>query len=298
MFLFFNMFSMRSFVFGISLFYFLSLGSGCSGSGPVHRPAAAPSEMFPDPATASLAEVTPTAAEQLYRGLCASCHGLDGRAETPLSRELSPAPSDLTSCIFKFRRTPSGSLPLPEDLLRTLYIGLPGSAMPSLGGLLPLPDLRGLARQVRAFCPRFATLLPEPAVEVPAPPLYDEASTVRGARVYAAQGCAGCHGPQGQGDGPAATTLRETRGRPIRPRDFRPGIFRSGLGRADLYRTLATGLDGTPMPGLAQELPAEQRWDLVHFVVSRSAGRSRVLRYLERGSGWLDPVEAWSLPWR
>ena len=56
----------------------------------------------------------------------------------------SPAPSDLSRCNFKQRSTPSGTLPKDDDLLRTLYVGLPGSAMPSFGDVLSVPVLRAL----------------------------------------------------------------------------------------------------------------------------------------------------------
>lgn len=77
-----------------------------------------------------------------------------------------------------------------------------------------------------------------------------------GRRVYE-QRCVGCHGPKGDGQGPAARFLDPS------PRDFSRGIFkfRSTAGKnslptdADLYATISHGLWGTAMPpwyGLAE----------------------------------------------
>jgi mono/diheme cytochrome c family protein len=41
-------------------------------------------------------DAEPTAADQLYRRYCASCHGVDGRGGGPVAPALSPRPPDLT----------------------------------------------------------------------------------------------------------------------------------------------------------------------------------------------------------
>lgn len=52
----------------------------------------------------------------------------------------------------------------------------------------------------------------------------------------------------------------------INPRDFRAGDFRGGNTPEDLYRRIADGISGTPMP--AAKLEPEQIWHLVNFVRS------------------------------
>jgi cytochrome c oxidase cbb3-type subunit 2 len=44
--------------------------------------------------------------------------------------------------------------------------------------------------------------------------------------------------------------------------------MKSGPAPQDIYKALSTGLDGTPMPSYGDSLNAEQRWDLVHYVMS------------------------------
>src|SRR5439155_1527662 len=82
--------------------------------------------------------------------------------------------------------------------------------------------------------------------------------------------CAWCPGTDGRGEGPAAPALRDSDGLPIRPADLRyPARFKGGAEPADLYRTLMSGLDGTPMPSYASAFDdARAPWDLVAYLGS------------------------------
>ena len=74
----------------------------------------------------------------------------------------------------------------------------------------------------------------------------------------------------GTGNGPSASTLRDNWGNPIAPRNFTHGgnDMKSGPAPQDMYKAFSTGLDGTPMPSYADFLNPDQRWDLVHYVMS------------------------------
>lgn len=241
----------------------------------------------------------PEVGRRLYASLCRSCHGADGRGRTALALDLRPTPADLTRCNFKLRSTPSGSSPTDRDLLRTLYVGLPGAAMPGFAGQVSLPGLRALVRQVKQRCDRFATERPEASLLRPAPaPRYSDDSVSRGRLVYLEQRCAACHGDTGRGDGPASATLKDAQGRAIRPRDHTRGVFRSGFGRADVLRAFSTGMDGTPMPALPATVTPRQRWDLAHYIVSLSLRRGRLQRTLEAPPSWYEPLATWGLLWR
>ncbi len=119
-------------------------------------------------------------------------------------------------------------------------------------------------------------------------------SVARGKEVFQSEvaACAKCHGPEGHGDGPqqdyddwtkdwtvrigidpndeAAQVPLVARGalppRQIDPRDFRAGLYRGGAEPEQIYRRIAAGIDGTPMP--AATLPEEDIWHLVNFVRS------------------------------
>ncbi|MFN7706765.1 MAG: cytochrome c, partial [bacterium] len=59
---------------------------------------------------------------------------------------------------------------------------------------------------------------------------------------------------------------------PDRPRDLHAGVYRGGASSQDLYRRIAGGIDGSPMPALPlkpanpQGWTSQDVWDLVHFV--------------------------------
>src|SRR5439155_10742715 len=112
----------------------------------------------------------------------------------------------------------------------------------------------------------------------PAPPLTPD-RVARGAQLYKDADCATCHGDRGRGDGPSAPALKDEQGLPIRPTDLtRPERFKVGGTPADLYRTLMTGLAGTPMPSYADALEPNQAWDLVAYVLSLARNGRAALR--------------------
>src|SRR3989304_3036888 len=65
----------------------------------------------------------------VYLDHCAICHGAAGDGEGMAAHMFMVRPRDFGRGVFKFRSTPSGSLPTDEDLARTIRRGLPGSAM-------------------------------------------------------------------------------------------------------------------------------------------------------------------------
>ena len=257
------------------------------------------------PFATSIPAVTPRVApreagRRLYAAMCSACHGHHGRATTSLGQDLNPRARDFTRCNFKYRWTPSGSLPTDEDILRVLHVGLPGTAMPSFADVLSLPAMRALVREVKARCSRFADEKPPAPLASPAKPVpYGEASVARGRAIYLQQKCSSCHGDTGGGDGPAAASLKDLQGRPVHPRVHTRGVFRSGFSRVDIYRAFSTGLDGTPMPALPETGVSEaERWDLTNYIVSLSHRRGRAWRFIQQAPSWYEPAATWGMPWR
>jgi mono/diheme cytochrome c family protein len=79
--------------------------------------------------------------------------------------------------------------------------------------------------------------------------------------------CWKCHGQEGFGDGPSASSLTDSNDQPIRPYNFSAGSrFKCGTSNQDLYKIFMTGVDGTPMPSFADVVKPEEGWDLVHFL--------------------------------
>ena len=88
-----------------------------------------------------------------------------------------------------------------------------------------------------------------------------------GAGLYKEAGCDTCHGAKGRGDGPSAPELKDDAGHPIKPFNFASGRpMKGGQGPDAVYKTVMTGLQGTPMPGFGDALEPAQGWAIVAYV--------------------------------
>lgn len=201
-----------------------------------------------------------TLGAEVYRVRCTQCHGVGGDGRGPHAIRLSVPPRDFTAGVYELRSTPSGSLPTDLDLFRSVSRGLRGTAMIPWT-FLPEEERWAVLEHVKSFSPRFAEETAGEPVEVPPAPEETPALRARGAETWRRAGCADCHGPEGRGDGPSVPTLKRDGGQPIRPPPFAGGRFLRGGSLAELYLTLVTGLDGTPMPSYAS-LPPEDLWAL------------------------------------
>jgi putative copper resistance protein D len=93
---------------------------------------------------------------------------------------------------------------------------------------------------------------------------YSAPSVARGAPLYA-ENCVVCHGAKGRGNGPLAGKLS------IRPADLtQEHLFAHKSG--DIYWWVSNGRGDGVMPGFAGKLTPDQRWDLINFVLARTAG--------------------------
>ena len=68
---------------------------------------------------------------EVYHQRCVGCHGEKGDGNGPAAAFLDPRPRNFTVPAFKFRTTPSGSLPTDGDLYRTITRGVRWTAMPT-----------------------------------------------------------------------------------------------------------------------------------------------------------------------
>src|ERR1035438_360357 len=207
----------------------------------------------------------------LYERYCIFCHGQygDGRGES--APYLDPKPRDFTKAVFKCRSTPSGSLPLDSDLYDTISRGVHASGMPSWKPLLRQERV-DLIAYIKTFSSAFQEEKAGTPVEIPPEPASSAESIQRGAQVFQSMNCWSCHGKDGRGHGPSASTLTDTKGYPITPFDFTGGSqFKCGETDRDMFRDLITGLDGTPMPSFASAMTTDQKWDTVHYLRSLSS---------------------------
>ena len=220
----------------------------------------------------------------VYASRCVICHGPsgDGKGLTGIIHRAQTSgiviaiyPRDFTAGVFKFRSTPSGSLPTNDDLMRTVTEGISRSGMPSHSDL-SLEDRRAVVEFIKTFSPKWQEQEASEPIDIGAVPSFvaTPESVDRGREAYALMQCAKCHGERGRGDGPSSGVLQDSWGDRILPFDFTSGPLKGGATAAAIYRTFVTGLDGTPMPSYGDAIEAEDRWHLVSYCLELMGGRS------------------------
>ncbi|WP_298866329.1 ethylbenzene dehydrogenase-related protein [uncultured Gimesia sp.] len=250
--------------------------------------------------------------KKLYKQHCAACHGQSGDGKGIAAPFLFPKPRNFTTGKFRLVST-KNRVPSKEDLEAILHRGMPGSAMPPFAHLKE-GELKALVEEVQRLFQdglrnRYILALKEeeeltdeeiaaedvqqeieefiqlrttvgPTREVPHIDASDEAAIARGKILYLKKGCNKCHGDTAVGDG--LQKMVDDDGYPTRPRDLTRGIFKGGHDVASLYRRIAYGMPGTPMPSSETALKPQEMIDLVHFTLSLSNEEQRQRSILKR----------------
>lgn len=212
--------------------------------------------------------------KMIFSMSCIYCHGSKGRGDGAASVFIGPyshpRPNDFTRGIFKFRSTESGELPMLSDLMRTIREGIPGF-MPSFRNMGE-KKIRKVALYISKQFIEIDEELPTESsikyVEHVGPYTYSVQSVKRGQALFYKLKCFECHGEDGKG---GRVDLKDERGLLIRPVDLtRQETFGNGISHEDIYRSIMTGLDGTPMPGYSDLFTGNEKsaWDLVHYILS------------------------------
>jgi cytochrome c oxidase cbb3-type subunit 2 len=206
------------------------------------------------------------AGRQLYYRYCWGCHGARGNGDGENAPYLNILPRNFVAATFKCRSTPTGTLPLDQDLFNTLIRGINFTNMPNWSALTD-QQRADLVAFIKTFSPRWKTEKPGDPIQIPPEPALSVASIKHGSELFQKLECWKCHGQEGRGDGPSASTLTDSNDQPIRPYNF-TSDNRSKCGKTnqDVYKIFMTGLDGTPMPSFADVIKPEDAWDLVHFL--------------------------------
>ena len=231
--------------------------------------------------------------KEVYERRCAGCHGTEGDGNGPAATFMyDNRPRNFTQAVYKFRSTPSDSLPTDGDLLRTLTRGIRGSSMPAWHMLSEKARLSVIQYikyelSVDRSDPEdpysiFEEEEPEPPLHIPRPPEPSVDMIVRGEQIWQEAGCLECHGASGAGDGVKSAGLEDDNLFPILPADLTSGQFKSGPLVSDIYRSVSNGLSGTPMPSYSDSFDEDDRWALSYYVLSLSS--------------FTDPLTAEKLP--
>jgi mono/diheme cytochrome c family protein len=239
---------------------------------------------------------------KLYKRHCLDCHNLNGDGRGARSgTTLIPPPRDYRQGAFKFVTSGEGGKPRRADLLRTLYAGLKGTAMPafsllqegerdllagyvtylSIRGQVEFESLRALgageANDPEARLKRIvgeweaAEAAPAPPGEPddgePGTPTF-EAAVRRGHALFTAKAdnaCVSCHGDYGR-----KPVLRyEVWGTVAKPANLVEPNRKGGAAAADAYARVRFGIAAVGMPAHAPPTYTDRDvWDLVRFVTA------------------------------
>ncbi len=243
----------------------------------------------------------------VYREHCQQCHGVSGDGNGLAAQYLTPRPRDYRMGVFKFTSTPYGYKPRREDLMRTIERGVTGTSMPSFARL-PKKDLEAVTDYVLALTHRgeLERLLAATAdaegeldeemtqdaidtiesqwqqarqnvvePETKMPPITPE-SVAAGAALFQKRECFKCHGHDGRGGLAGGIEVgNDVWGNKDPAADLTSGMLHGGQLPLDVYRRIASGINGTPMPAFRDAFPDDPDaiWQLAHFVLSLAEKR-------------------------
>ena len=219
--------------------------------------------------------------KEVYEARCLGCHGEKGDGNGPAATFLyNQRPRNFNAGEFKFRLTQK-PVPTDGDLLRTITRGVRGTAMPAWYEL-PLNDRLAVIQYIKYVLAvdrsdptkPYAYFTEEPPGEplyIGQPPAPSPDVLAHGKQVWQTAKCFECHGATGKGNGEQVGSLKDDLGFPIRPANLTSGQFKSGSAVEDIFRTISTGLSGSPMPSYRDSLPEADRWALAYYILSLSA---------------------------
>jgi mono/diheme cytochrome c family protein len=207
--------------------------------------------------------------ETVYKHMCVFCHGADGNGGGKATAYLYPWPRDFRKGIFKHRTTPPGSLPLDKDIFRTIQKGVSGTAMPGWKNALTEEETWSVVEYVKTFSERFKNEVPKPAIDPGPISAATPESIADGEKLYKEMQCQSCHGTDLKGEGSLASELFDIWDHRVFVYDLsNPNAYKFGYQPKDIYMTLTTGIDGTPMKNYGH-LTDQERWDITNFIYSK-----------------------------
>lgn len=135
--------------------------------------------------------------------------------------------------------------------------------------LIGIPVILLIVSLAVALPPLTIQAYPETYRRPPVP--FDAISIANGAALYT-QHCVECHGHQGMGNGIKSRTLS------TKLPDLLTEPHTAEHTPGDFYNWITYGMVNTDMPGYAEKLSDEERWDLVNYVHALSRGyQARIL---------------------
>jgi mono/diheme cytochrome c family protein len=177
----------------------------------------------------------------LYGTYCAVCHGVDGRADTPVGRMLMPHPRNFADPIEMARVT-------VDRIYQTIKEGKPGTAMAAWEQVLTETQIGDVIDYVRSLAVPSGRALSA-----------EQLSIEVGRRIYE-RDCAVCHGVNGRADTEAGKVLRPS------PSQFADPIEMARLDDGRMYAAIKLGRPGTAMGGWGELLSPAEIIDVMRYV--------------------------------
>ncbi|MEZ6100178.1 MAG: c-type cytochrome [Pirellulaceae bacterium] len=241
--------------------------------------------------------------QDVYQQRCAACHGVTGDGNGVAAEYLDPKPRDYRRGIFKFSSTGRAGKPLRSDLKRIIMRGAKGTSMPNFRWL-PDEDMEPLIDYVTLLSKRgelelklideadfelepeddmdpeivaeyasdindnWATARETLVLPVSPMPPFNEESIALGQQAFISKGCSKCHGEDGRGH-TQENVGKDDWGNTTFAADLTSGMLHGGRRYIDVYRRIAAGINGTPMPAFGDTFKDEPDtiWHLTHFVI-------------------------------
>jgi len=210
------------------------------------------------------------AGKKIYEIKCYYCHGIKGDGNGSDAPRLDPKPRNFTRNEYKIRSTGLSVLPTDEDLFRIISSGVEGTAMPFWNTLTP-EERWQVIFYIKTFNSEFKENSERAEVALGGGSASSPDSIKRGKKLFKEAKCVLCHGEDGRGEGALTTTLKKQWDLPFKARDLTQSwMYKGGNTEADIYRSVTTGLNETPMGSYADYLTDDDRWHLSHYVKSIS----------------------------
>jgi len=207
--------------------------------------------------------------KKVYEKRCWYCHGITGGGNGPAAKTMFPKPRNFTRNEFKVRSTPFGSVPTDEDLFRIITSGIEGTAMP-FWNTISETERWQVVYYLKTFNEQFKKDT-SPEVLSVGNVVATQESIEKGRELFKEMKCYNCHGEDGRGNGPLTVAMQTQWNMPYRARDLTQSWnFKGGNTAGDIYRTISTGFNETPMGSYKDKLTDEERWSLAHYVESIS----------------------------
>ncbi|MBI4269805.1 MAG: c-type cytochrome [Candidatus Rokubacteria bacterium] len=176
----------------------------------------------------------------IYAARCAACHGVDGRADTPIGRLLRPRPRNFADPVEMARVT-------VDRIYRAIKDGRPGTAMASWGEILSETEIGDVIDHIHSLAGPQSALSPR------------QLSLEVGRRIYERE-CVFCHGMDGRADTEVAKVLHPP------PRNFADPVEMARLDDGRMYSAIKLGRPGTAMGGHGELLTPAEIIDVMRYL--------------------------------